>query len=331
MVTRFDLLKLYRDKYMEDARRDLEKKSQIDVDKKAGIIAVSVEDHLPARASSMAQAYVDEVNALFSSVNTSSAHRERVFVEDRLRDIGLELSAAEKEFSEFASQNNAIDIPQQAKATVEGAAQLQAELMAAQTRLAGLKQIYAPQNARVRDLQAQVVELQHQLEKLDGKNVNPSSGTTPGNDELYPSLRQLPLLGVKYLDLYRRNRVDEAVFELLSKQLEIARIDEAKDIPSLKIMDPPAIPERKSFPHRLWIILSGVTLGFVGISTWVVAREAWLRIDPCDPWKVLATEVYVWLQHALLENKVALGIRVWASRITRSRAASMASSSQPNG
>src|SRR5437879_7251667 len=107
----------------------------------------------------MAQEYVSELNVVVSQLSTSSAHRERVFLEERLAQVKQDLEAAEKDFSEFASKNATIDIQAQGRAMVESAASLEGELIAAQTQLQGLRQIYADSNIRVRATQARINEL----------------------------------------------------------------------------------------------------------------------------------------------------------------------------
>src|SRR5439155_1386233 len=220
----------------------------------------------------MAQAYVEELNGLVAELSTSSARRERIFLEGRLQAVSQDLEAAEKEFSEFASKNTAIDIKEQGKAMVEGAAILQGQLIAAQSELEGLRQIYTDNNVRVRSVRARIDELKHQLEKMGGKGENPSADSgqeqdSPAQqDSLYPSIRKLPLLGVTYADLYRRTRVQEAVFESLTKEYELAKVQEVKEIPTVKVLDSPNIPERKSFPPRLLIMFLGTVFAF-GLAT----------------------------------------------------------------
>jgi hypothetical protein len=118
-----------------------------------------------------------------------------------------------------------------------------------------------------------------------------SKSTPEEEGELYPPLRQLPRLAVPYADLYRRVRVQEAVFELLSQQYEIASINEAKDTPAIKVIDPPGVPERKSFPPRLLLALLFAFLSFAGASALILMREHWSHVDPRDPRKLLASEV----------------------------------------
>ena len=160
LVDRFDLRKVYHVRYWEDARKVLAQYTSISEDRKSGVITIMVNDNDPRRASQLAQAYVEELDRLVAEVSTSSARRERVFIEQRLQTVKQDLDNASRQFSEYASQNTAIDITAQGKATVEAAARLEGELIAAKSQLQGLEQIYAKDSVRVRSLQATVNELQ---------------------------------------------------------------------------------------------------------------------------------------------------------------------------
>ena len=289
IIDRFDLRKLYWVSTYKAARKKLSNRTDVKEDKKSGVISIEVSDRDPRRAAAIAQAYVDELNRMVVELNTSSAHRERVFLEGRLKVVKENLDTASKAFSEFASHNTAIDIKEQGKAMVEAAATLQGELIAAQSELNGLEQIYTPNNVRVRSLQARVAELQRQLQKLGGSPADDSSGANP--DQIYPSIRQLPVLGVPYYNLYRDVRINETVYEVLTKEYEIARVEEAKEVPSVKVIDPARPPEKRSGPPRTLIILGGVLLSFCLAGAFLFGREAWRNTDPQDPRKQLATEV----------------------------------------
>jgi hypothetical protein len=160
----------------------------------------------------MAQEYVEELNSIVTQLNTSSAHRERIFLEERLAQVKQDLEAAEKRFSEYASKNTAIDIQAQGKAMIEAAATLEGQLIAARTELESMKQVYTGDNVRVRATQARVDELQRELQRLGGK-YDVGTVATPENDKsMYPSIRELPLLGVSYADLYRTTKVQDMTF-----------------------------------------------------------------------------------------------------------------------
>jgi capsule polysaccharide export protein KpsE/RkpR len=292
LIEEFNLRKLYWDRRMEDARRDLAERTSVSIDRKSQIVTITVSDRSPQRAAAMAGAYVAELNRLVAELSTSSARRERIFLEGRLQAVGQDLETAEKEFSQFASKNTAIDIKEQGKAMVSAAADLQGQMIAAQSQLEGLRQIYSDNNVRVRTVKARIDELQRQLEKIGGKDESSSTLPSQSSDSMYPSIRKLPLLGVEFADLYRRTRVQEAVFETLTKEYEMAKVQEVKEIPTVRVLDVPEVPEKKSSPSRLFIILCGTGLGIAAVSVWVLGTDVWKRTDASDPRKVFAMEVF---------------------------------------
>jgi capsule polysaccharide export protein KpsE/RkpR len=292
LIERFDLRKVYREKLWEDARKKLASNTSISEDRKSGIIVVTVNDRDPQRATAMGDAYVAELNRLVAELSTSGARRERVFLEERLKGVQQDLEAAEKDFSQFASKNMAIDIKEQGKAMVEAAAMLQGQLIAAESQLEGLRQIYNDDNVRVRSVQAQVAALKQQMEKVGGKGDDTPTDSGSSKDGIYPSIKKLPLLGVTWADMYRRTKVQEAVFEVLTQQYELAKVQEAKETPSVKVLDSANIPERRSFPPRILIVVLGALLSLgVGMG-WILGKAHWGEMDSENPFKVVALEVY---------------------------------------
>lgn len=291
IIRQFNLKKLYGDRRIEDARDDLAEHTVVSVDRKSEIITIKVTDKSPQRAAAISEAYLLELNSLVAQLSTSSARRERIFLEERLQDVSSGLETAEKDLSQFASKNAAIDIKEQGTAMVEAAAALQGQLIAAQTEYEGLRQTYSDNNVRVRTVKARIDELQRQLEKLGGKGESTTSVSDDPNGSMYPSIRKLPLLGVEYADLYRKTRIQEAVLEALTKEYEMAKVEEVKQVPKVKVLDQASVPEKKSFPPRTLIIFLGTTLGFAGAVTWVFGKTLWHQTDANDPRKVIVQEV----------------------------------------
>ena len=293
LINEFHLMKVYHISKIEDARKALAERTDISEDRKSGIITIDVTDHVPERAAAMARAYVAELDRLVAQVSTSSARRERIFLEGRLEKVKGDLDTAAKNFSQFASKNSAIDIPAQGKAMVEAAATLQGQLIVAQAELSGLQQIYTDNNVRVRSVEARVNELQKKLNEV-------GSAGTPGGSQtensLYPSIRKLPLLGVTYADLYRETKIQETVYELLTQQYELAKVQEAKEIPTVRVLDAAIVPTKKSFPPRTVIVVLGMILGFTLAMTWILGKVYWGAVDANDARRVFATEVFATLQ-----------------------------------
>ena len=290
IITRFDLRKVYHTRLWESARKMLANRTVISDDHKSGVITITVTDRDPQRAAELAQAYVEELDRIAADVNTSAARRERMFIEQRLKSVKQDLDMASRNFSEYSSKNATLDIKDQGKATVEAAAVLQGSLVAAQAELEGLEQIYTKSNVRVRSLQARVDELQRQLKKVAGDSSNPSSGG-PNSDQEFPSIRQLPLLGVRWADLYRETKLQETVYALLTEQYEQAKIEEAKETPVVKVHDVAVVPERKSSPPRFLVMLSGTMLALAAGLVWVLGNGAWQEMDSEDPRKQLGQEI----------------------------------------
>ena len=257
LINRFDLRKVYHKRYYVDAAKHLAHETNITDDKKSGVITIKVEDTDRARARDLAQAYLDELNKLVNQTSTSSARQERIFIEHRLQSVQNDLENAQIALSDFSSRNTTVDITAQTHAMVDAGARLEGEIVAERSGLESMRQAYSDDNVRVREAEARIGVLQRELNKLAGSSTPAapaSASSTETAGELYPPLRQLPRLAVRYADLYRRVKVQEAVFELLTQQYEMSRIEEAKDIPVVRVIDSPGIPEKKSFPHR--VILS---------------------------------------------------------------------------
>ncbi len=310
LISRFDLRKVYGVRKWEDARNKLGKRTNISEDRKSGIMSITVADRNPERAREMAQSYVDELNKLVAELSTSTARRERIFLEARLKEVQGDLSESEKTFSEFSSKNSTLDIKEQGKAMLTAAAELEGELIAAETQLKGLEQIYTSNNVRVRTAQARVNELKRQLEKLGGtKAVTGKVATQDADTDMpYPSIRQLPLLGVTYADMYRHIRVQETVLEVLTREYELAKVEEVKEIPIVKLLDAPVIPENKSFPPRKLIIALGVLLSVLLGASYIVGAESWEQLDPAHPQKLFANEVLSTIRQTATWKKV----RTWS-------------------
>lgn len=307
IIHQFDLQKVYGTRRIEDARKTLAARTDASIDRKSQIVTITITDHDPRRAAGIAQAYVEELNKVLADVSTSSARRERIFLEGRLQTVSKELEDAEKQFSEYASRNSAIDVPAQGKAMVDAAARLQGELIAVRSELEGLRQIYTDNNIRVRTLQARAAELENEIQKVGGKGESTSLDTAKTDDSLYPSIRRLPLLGVGYADFYRKTKIDEAVFAALTQEYEMAKVQEAKEIPTAKVLDPPNVPDKKSFPPRTLLVLLGTMLAFSLGVMWIFGDEAWKAVDPADPRKILILEILGSTRAAIPWGRKAVG------------------------
>jgi uncharacterized protein involved in exopolysaccharide biosynthesis len=295
LIDRFHLQSVYGKRYRIDTVKYLTRQTKTVDDKKSGVISITYTDTDPKRAQAITQAYLDELNLMVMKSNTSSARRERQFIENRLVNVRSDLENAETALGDFSSTNTTLDIKEQTHAMVEAGARLQGELIAAQSTLDSLQQIYGTDNVRVRAARARIDLLKSDLVKISGNSTalakNGGKSDDQSSDTLYPPLRQLPHLAVPYANLYRRVRVEETVFELLSQQYEMARIEEAKDTPVVSVIDPPLVAEKKSFPPRLLVIFLLTLTSLLLASVFIITRHRWRLVDSRDQRKVLARDI----------------------------------------
>lgn len=288
LVRRFDLQKVYGARYAKDAADILDQRTQIIELRKSGIISITVTDKDPARAQQLVQGYVEELDRIVSSVSTSAARRQRIFLDGRVGTVTQDLENAERALGDFSSSNMALDVREQTRAMVDAGATLQAQLIAAQAELSGLAQAYGDGNVRVRSVRARIAELQRQIARFGGTAATPSPRL---ESDLYPPLKKLPGLGVRWADLYREVKMQEKVLELLTQQRELARIEEAKEVPTVQVVDPPRFPEKKSWPPRMILIALLTLATLCGTAAWLLAADTWRQLSEADPHKVLLREL----------------------------------------
>jgi capsule polysaccharide export protein KpsE/RkpR len=318
LVDRFQLQTIYHKRYRVDAAKQLARSTAVVEDKKSGVISITVEDSDPRRARDLAQAYLDELNLLVNRTNTSSARQERTFIEHRLEGAHSDLERAQLDMSEFASTHTAIDMKEQTRATVEAAAKLEGQLIFEQSELDSLRQVYGDENVRVRSARARVGELQRQLQMISGtstplandKPENPDSVATLDHTVAdYPSLRQIPRLAVPYADIYRRVRIQETLYEMLTQQYELARIQEAKDVPVVRVIDLPGIPEKKSFPPRSMFMVIITALIVIAASARLLILNRWNQLSVQDPRKELIGRIAADVNRQVRRFRQAPGYR----------------------
>ncbi len=296
LVERFQLRQRYWRRYNEDARKILDSNTKIEEDKKSGVLTIIVRDANGKMAKDLANAYVEELDKVIARVSTSSARRERMFIEQRLADEKKALEEAEQRFSQFSSNSMALDVPQQIRVTVESAARLQGELIAARAELEGLRQTYSLENTRVVTLSARVAELERQLRRINSGRADP--GGTQDPTFPYPSVKNLPILGVQWADLYRDSKVHETVFEMLTQQYEIVRIQEAKEIPTVKVLDAAILPEKRH-PRPWQILLAGLLLSTILACCGVILQDMWEKWNSRDPRRIVLSRAYAGVRSVL--------------------------------
>ena len=287
ILDRFDLRTEYREKRTVDALEALAKNVSVEEDRRLGVITLKVTDRDPKRAADIGNAFIEELNTSLSDLDTSAAHRERVFLEQQLKVIKQQLADAEKSQAEFSTKNATLDLKDQAHVEMEAAGKVNAELVAAEAELNSLRVVFGDKHVRVRAAESRVARLRQELDAMSGA-ASASSG--PSNTG-FPSLRKLPGLGMSYADLYRQTRILESVYETLTKQYELAKVQEAKEIPRVRVLDPARVPERKSEPKRTAIVVVSTILAGLAGMAWIVGLWYWVRVDESDPTKALILRI----------------------------------------
>lgn len=281
IIDRFDLLKVYELKFRQDAYVLLDRNAAISTGRKDGVVTISVDDKDPKRAAAIANAYVEELGKVAAGLNMTGAGRNRVFLEKRLMAAKADLQRAEDAMKLFQSRNKAVDVTEQARASIEGVAQLRGQLAAQEVQLGTLRQQFTEASQEVKSTQATIANIKNQIARLegsDGGNSIPSVGTVPG-------------LGQEYVRLLREFKIQETLVETLTKQYEMVKINEAKDVSPFQVLQSAKVPEKKSKPSRSKTVLVALFASLIGSIGLVFALETFGKIDKKDKarWMSLLT------------------------------------------
>jgi uncharacterized protein involved in exopolysaccharide biosynthesis len=275
MIERFGLMQEYHQKYMSTARKAFEGHATVESGTKDNLIRISVEDKDPKRASEMANAYVEEYRQLSQHLAISEASQRRLFFEQQLEQAKDNLANAEEALKETQQKTGMIQLDSQARALIESAVQLRAQITAKEVQLQGMRTYGTNENADIVQAQQELDSMRAQLAKLGG-NVDDS-----GAGLIVPK-GQVPQAGVEYVRKLRDVKYRETIFEILARQFELAKLDEAKEGALIQVVDPAIVPDYKSFPKRGLITVVATIAGmFIGIFV-ALFKEGMerLRQDP---------------------------------------------------
>jgi uncharacterized protein involved in exopolysaccharide biosynthesis len=270
MIDRFNLMKLYKKKYRQDARKRLLELFTVREDRKSGVISLTVEDRDPKQSADMANAFVEELKSVAGGLAISEAGQRRMFFEEQIRQTKESLSRAEEEVKGFQQRTGAFQVDAQAKAIIEGIANLRARIAVKEVEAKVLRSFATAQNPDLQRTEEEVRALRVELEKVE-------SGKGRGFDPLMSSER-VPAIGMEYLRKLRQLKYNETLYELLVKQFELAKLDEARDAVVIQVIDQAVPPERKSRPHRAQIVLlATVTILFLSVFIVLLLERPWKK------------------------------------------------------
>jgi len=254
IVDRFNLLELYKVKYREDARRDFLKALKVQDGKKSGIITIGVEDKDPKRAADMANAVIEELKILSQSIAITEASQRRLFFEEQLKSVKEALTRSEESLKGYQEQTGVIEIKEQAKAVIESVARLRAQVAAKEVELKVLKTLATQRNPDRQRVEEELRGLQEELSKLQSRAGNNA-------DTLMPTSR-MPAAGAGSVRRLRDLKYNESLYELLAKQYEVAKIDEARDAAIIQVLDRAIPPEKKVKPKRSIMVVTAAFTSF---------------------------------------------------------------------
>lgn len=293
LIRQFNLQAEYHKKLLSEARKQFEKRSSVDGSDKDGLIHISFEDHDPKRAAAIANAYVDQFRTLSQHLAITEAAQRRVFLEGQVAQVKQHLADAEEAMKQTENSTGLIALDSQARALIESAAYLRAQIAAKQVQIEGMKAYATDQNAGVAEAEQELAGLRAQMQQLTGSQ---------SSDGMIIPKGQVTEAGLEYIRKMRDVKYYEAEFGLLSKQLELARLDEAREGSLIQVVDPALPPDKKSFPKRTLIVIVSLAAGlFLGIlSALVLARVDRLKADP------QASAMLILIRRALRREPVEL-------------------------
>jgi uncharacterized protein involved in exopolysaccharide biosynthesis len=272
IIDRFKLMELYEQKYRVYTYKLLENMVKITYGKKDPIVAITVEDKDPKLAAALANAYVEELGKLLVKLNITGAGQNRTYLEERLIKAKFDLVKAEDALKQFQSKNKALNVTEQIKGTIKGVADLEGQLAIEEVKLAGIKRIFTDSSQEVKNQQSVIANIKTQINKFEG---NRTSASLPG-------VGSTPELEQQYVRLMREFKIQETIFELITKQNEMAKLSEAKDITSLQVIQAARVPDKKIKPTRsLIVIVTTFAAGF-GAVLYAFILEAGERMPPED-------------------------------------------------
>jgi tyrosine-protein kinase Etk/Wzc len=280
LIQRFSLMQVYscfpplsfiHCKDITDVRKKLEDSTLIEASLKDGVISITVTDHDPQRAADLANAYVEELRKLSQTLAVTEASRRRLFFEQEVQKVSEELANAEQALKETQEKTGMIELDSQARAMFNAGISLRYQLAAKEAEAEAMRLYATPDNPNLKLAESELAALRSQLARFE-------SGQARGSITEFP-LGRVPSAGLEYLRKLREVKYREALFEALSKQYEIARIDEARDASVIQLLDRAIPPTKKAGPHRaLIVVLAIVPALFAAVM--IVLLSEWASADP---------------------------------------------------
>lgn len=271
MIDRFHLMDLYRAKRRSDARLKLEKRVEIENGAKDGLIRISVTDRDPRRAADMANGYVEEFKKFSSTLAVTEASQRRLFFEQQLSQAKDNLASAEEDLKRTEQKTGVLQLDSQDRALIESVAQLRAQIAAKEVQIRAMQSFAAGENPDLAMAEQELQGLKAEEAKM---------GATPSGASDAPLIPKgvMQQSGLEYVRKLRDVKYFETIFDLLARQYEAAKVDEARQGAVVQVVDPALVPDHHSSPKRTLIVLGAVVLGILLGVVWAFVAEGLARI-----------------------------------------------------
>lgn len=275
MVQKYHLMDEYHQRYSSGARKAFESHTTVDGSGKDGLIRISLEDRDAGRAAELANGYVDQFRSLSEHLAITEASQRRFFFEQQLQRSKDSLANAEEALKRTEQTTGVIQLDSQSRALIETAATIRAQISAREVEIQGMQTYATGENAQLLQAQEELASLRAQLAKLGGSEDSATGGL------LVPK-GQVPEASLQYVRAYREVKYNETIFEIIARQFEAAKLDEARQGALIQVVDPAIPPDRRSFPKRALIVLGATGAGFlIGILVALFQSSfARLQSDP---------------------------------------------------
>ncbi len=271
IIERFKLRQLFKEKYIEEARKVLGKRAKINVDKKDGMITIAVTDKDRKRAADIANAFGEELDTLLRGLAVQEAKGRLAFLEKERDLANQNLARAENGLRSFSEQNSVVQLDTQTRGVLEYIARLRAEIDAKEVQIQVMRQQATRFNYDVVRMETEVKGLKEKLATTEKQY-----DTTCASDVCFTTSKA-PTLMLEYLRLYREVKFQEGLYQLYTKMVELARLDMVKDFPVVQVVDAAKPPEKRSNARLLPALLAGIA-SFVTLLFVAFGRESWERV-----------------------------------------------------
>lgn len=268
VIDKFDLMKRYDVKYREVMYKQLDSLVNVSVDKKSSLISVAVDDEDPKVAAQMANFYFDALNKMMDRVAVTDAQRRRLFFEQQFAKSKQELADAETRLKQTQQKTGVLELQSQVAATMGAIAQLRADIAQREVALSAMRTYATAENADYKRVAAEIAGLKAELKKMEASaNISDKDAQKADNKDIgLVSAGNLPEQGLEYVRALRDVKYQEAIYEIMAKQFELAKVDEAKESQGVQQLDVAVPPDKKSKPKRaIIVVLAVLASGFFAV------------------------------------------------------------------